>query len=155
MTPGVGFVTFLVVTLALLSAAVWTGFAHRRRVHLVLVIVAVASLGVTIYFAEQLGDLYDLESAGSITPIHLFLAKLTTFAYLLPIVSGIRLWFRPGGRALHRVLAFTVLALTVVTAATGTAMVLLSEPLPEVPIATDGAHTPSIDVALPERDGSI
>ncbi len=128
MSPAAGFLVFLVVTLVLLASAVWTGFAHRRRAHLTLVVSAVAALGVTIYYAERLGQLYDLESAGAITPIHLFLAKLTTLAYLLPIASGIRLWFRPGGRALHRVLAFLVLGLTVVTAATGTAMVLLAEP---------------------------
>ena len=129
MTPGPGFVLFLLVTLALLGAAVWTGFAHRRRTHLAFVLCAVASLGVTIFYAEQLGELYDLDSAGAITPTHLFLAKLTTVAYLLPIASGIRLWFRPGSRRVHRALAFLVLGLTVVTAGTGTAMILMADPL--------------------------
>lgn len=128
MSPAAGFLVFLSVTLVLLASAVWTGFAHRRRAHLALVVSAVAALGITIYFAERLGGLYDLESAGAITPIHLFLAKLTTLAYLLPIASGIRLWFRPGGRGLHRTLAFLVLGMTALTAATGTAMVLLAEP---------------------------
>jgi hypothetical protein len=145
-TP-LAFVLFLVLTLALLGAVVWSGFAGRRRTHLALVIGAVASLGVTIFFAEKLGESYDLATAGRITPIHLFIAKVTTLAYLLPIASGVRLWFRPGGRALHRVLAFTVLAMTLVTALTGTAMVLMSDrkPLaeqPQAPLGEDGAFFP-------------
>lgn len=129
MSTAASFVLWLLVTLALLGAAVWTGFAARRRAHLALVVGAVAALGVTIYFAERLGRLYDLASAGAITPIHLFIAKVTTVAYLLPIASGIRLWFRPGARGAHRILAFTVLGLTLVTAFTGTLMILLAEPL--------------------------
>lgn len=147
MSPGAGFLVFLSVTLVLLASAVWTGFARRRRLHLALVVAAVAALGVTIYYAEQLGELYDLESAGAITPIHLALAKFTTFAYLLPIASGIRVWFRPGGRTLHRTLAFLVLGLTVITAATGTAMVLMSEPKAALQGATDTdrEHSPARD----------
>lgn len=127
MNPQVGFPLFLLSTLVLLGCAIWSGFAHRRRLHLTLVVAAVAGLGVTIFYAERLGRLYDLEAAGAITPVHLFIAKLTTLAYLLPIASGIRLWFRPGGRALHRSLAFLVLGLTALTAVTGTAMILMAE----------------------------
>lgn len=132
MSATLGFLVFLILTLALLGGAFWTGFAHRRRTHLALVISALASLGITIVYATRLGRLYDLEAAGPITPIHLFIAKVTTAAYLLPIASGIRLWFRPGSanRGLHRKLAYLVLALTLLTAGTGTAMVLLAERLP-------------------------
>ncbi len=132
MSATLGFPVFLLLTLSLLGAAIWTGFAHRRRAHLCLVISAVASLAVTIFYAEKLGRLFDLEAAGAITPIHLFIAKVTTAAYLLPIASGIRLWFWPasGNRALHRKLAYLVLALTLLTASTGTAMILLAERLP-------------------------
>jgi len=129
MNAGVGFLLFLGLTLGLLAGVVWTGFAARRRMHVPLVVLAVASLGATIFFAEQLGRLYDLEAAGAITPIHLFLAKLTTLAYLVPIATGIATLRRPRLRRTHRYVALTVLALTVATAATGTCMIALAEPL--------------------------
>lgn len=131
MSPTVGFVVFLLVTLVFLGCAVITGRRGERRVHVGMVVGALAFLGITIYYAEQLGDSYDLESAGWITPAHLALAKGTTLAYLLPVLSGIRMWRHEGARPLHRALAYSVLALTVVTAATGTAMILLAEPTVE------------------------
>lgn len=129
MSPTTGFVSFLALTLVLLAATVATGLVGMRRVHLGMVAGALASLGVTVYFAEQLGDRYDLESAGWITPVHLTLAKVTTASYLLPVLSGIRLWRHERARSWHRALAFTVLALTVVTAASGTAMILRADPV--------------------------
>ena len=39
------------------------------------VLAAVAGLGVAIWFALALGELYDLEAAGDITPGHLGLAR--------------------------------------------------------------------------------
>ena len=125
----VGFITFLVITLAFLGSVVLTGLRAKRRVHLTLVVFAIASLGITVYFAERLGELYDLESAGLIYPVHLFFAKVTTVAYLLPVLSGIATIRNPIRINLHRRIAFGVLALTIVTAVTGTVMVLLSTPL--------------------------
>ena len=124
-----GFLLFLAITLAFLGAVVYTGFKARRRQHIPLVICAVISLGITIYYAEQLGTLYDLESSGRIYPIHLFLAKTTTACYLLPVIFGVltirdRKWLK-----LHRKVAFFVLLMTVLTAATGSAMVYLSDKL--------------------------
>ena len=110
MSPEVGFVSMLLVTLAFLGAVVATGLRAQRKRHLVLVAGAVASLGVTIYYAEKLGGLYDLEAAGAITPVHLAMAKLTTLSYLLPIVTGIRTIRNPRTRPLHRKVAFVVLA---------------------------------------------
>ena len=85
---------------------------------------------VTIYFAERLGRQYDLESAGAIYPVHLFFAKTTTPAYLLPILTGIRTLKRPETLVWHKRLAFLVLLLTVITAGTGTAMVFMADKLP-------------------------
>jgi heme A synthase len=132
VTATVGFVLFLLVTLALLGGVVATGLAAKRRLHLPLVVLAVASLGVTIFYAEQLGREYDLEAAGWITPVHLTLAKITTLAYLLPIATGIATIRDGKRRPMHRKVAFAVLALTVLTAATGTWMILASEPLSAV-----------------------
>ena len=81
---------------------------------------ALVSIGTTIYFAERLGEVYDVQTAGAITPIHLTLAKVTTLAYLLPVVTGVLTWRNISWKPLHAKFAYTVLALTVLTAVTGT-----------------------------------
>ena len=129
MSPTLGFLLFLAITLALLGGVVFTGLKARRKQHIPLALSAVVSLGITIYFAEQLGTLYDLEAAGRIYPIHIFIAKTTTLAYLMPLILGPmtikdRKWL-----PLHRKMAFLVLGLTVLTAATGSAMVLMADKL--------------------------
>ena len=131
MTPLVGFATFLLLTVALLGGVTITGLLAKRRIHLTLVALAVSSLGVTIYFAEQLGRLYNLDAAGWITPFHLGLAKLTTLAYLAPLITGLRTLKHPKWRPWHRACAFVVLTLTLATAATGAWMVASAEPLGE------------------------
>ena len=127
MTPGVGFVVFLFVTLCFLGAVVVTGLTARRKLHLRLVVGAFISLAIAIYYAERLGESYDVDSAGMITPIHLTLAKVTVFAYLLPVLSGWRTIKNAANRPLHGKIAYTVLALTVLTAATGVLMILLAD----------------------------
>ena len=129
MPPGAALLLFLVLTVVLLVGVVLTGLRARRRLHLPLVAATLVSLGATIFFAERLGKLYDLETAGPIYGVHLFLAKTTVLAYLLPIATGV--WtIRDGSRRrLHRRVAFAVLALTVVTLVTGIWMVLASERL--------------------------
>jgi len=84
----------------------------------------VTALGVTIWFAVEMGKHYDLPSAGLITPVHLWLAKGTTLAYLAPLATGLRTLRHPAWRRRHRVCALVVLALTVATAVTGTWMLL-------------------------------
>ena len=86
-----------------------------------------ASLGVTIWFAERLGEHYDLESAGWITPVHLAVAKLTTAAYLLPIGTGVLTLRNRRHRSLHLRCALTVLALTLLTTGLGLWMILAAE----------------------------
>ena len=124
----IGFVGFFALTLVLLVAVVATGLLAQRRRHVPLVVLAAVSLGVTIYYAEQLGELYDLEAAGVITPIHLFIAKVATAAYLLPLISGPMTIKDPTRLPLHRMAAFLVVVLTVLAACTGLTMVLLAEP---------------------------
>ena len=130
MTPGVGFVVFLFITLGFLGSVVVTGLKAQRKRHIRLVVGAVLSLGITIYYAERLGESYDIESAGIITPIHLTLAKVTVVAYLLPVITGWRTIKNPANRSLHGKIAYTVLALTVLTAVTGVLMILLADRLP-------------------------
>jgi hypothetical protein len=130
LTAPVLFPLNLVVTVALLGAVFVTGLRGRLRPHLVLVALTLASLGTTIYFAEKLGELYDLDAAGVIKPVHLGIAKTATLAYLAPIVTGIanlrdRRWQR-----LHFKVAIAVGALTLLAAITGTWMLLASPRLP-------------------------
>ena len=129
MTTTTLFVSFFGVTLVLLGIVIWTGKLAKRRWHLTFVALTVASLGTTIYFAEQLGKLYDLESAGAITPVHLFFAKVATAAFLLPAISGILTIRRAERVVWHRAAAYTAVVLTVIAACTGVAMVWLSNPL--------------------------
>jgi len=129
MFPAVGFLLFLVITLVFLSVAVVTGLKASRKRHFVAVAGAVISLLITIYWAERLGTLYDLDEAGFMTPLHLTVAKATSVAYLLPVITGLRTIKNSEGRKFHGRIAFGVLILTVFTAVTGVLMVLMSEPL--------------------------
>ncbi len=133
MSPHAGFLLSLAATLALLAGVVVTGLRAKRRQHIPLVVCAVLSLGVTIYFAERLGEIYDLSTAGWITPVHLMLAVVTTLAYLLPIATGIATLCRPAFRPWHRRAAILVLTLTALTAATGTWMLLASDRIDALP----------------------
>jgi hypothetical protein len=129
LSPTVGFLVFLALTLAGLAGAVATGLKARRRIHIATVAASIACLAATIVYAKELGRQFDLESAGVITPIHLTMAKVTTALYLLPIATGITTIFKPGARRWHRRVAFLVLALTVLTAITGTTMLLMAKPI--------------------------
>jgi hypothetical protein len=130
MTAERGFALFLALTLVLLAAVVRTGLRARRRLHISCVAATLTSLGVTIFFAEKMGRHYDLASAGLITPVHLWLAKGTTLAYLAPLTTGLLTTRDPRWRPRHRMCAFLVLGLTVATAFTGTWMLLAAERLP-------------------------
>lgn len=128
MTPTVGFLVFLIFTVLCLALAVITGLRAMRRWHFLCVGGALGGLYVAVRFAYDLGTVYDLEAAGWITPFHLTLAKISTAAYLLPLISGVRTIFVPSTRRWHRRLAFFVLGLTAASAVTG-AWMLLASPL--------------------------
>lgn len=120
------FALLLLLTVALLGGAVLTGRRARRALHLVLVALTLASLGASIVAAKRLGDVYDLASAGRITPVHLALAKVTTASYLLPLATGIATLRRPRVRRWHARAAYVVLVLTLLTTVTGAWMLLAS-----------------------------
>ena len=128
-----GFLLSLAVTLVILGGVVYTGKRAMRPRHLVLVARTVASLVVTIVFAERLGEHYDLESAGRLYPFHLAVAKTAVALYLLPIASGIATIRNARYRKLHGRLAYLSILFTVGTAISGTAMLLAAEPLPALP----------------------
>ena len=129
MSPDYGFPLFLVLTVLLLGGVVATGLRGVLPLHLALVALALVSLGVTIFFAKRLGELYDLESAGWITPVHLTVAKLTTAAYLLPITTGVLTLRNRRHRCVHFRCAMAVLAMTLVTTGLGVWMILAAERL--------------------------
>ena len=129
MTAATGFILFLVITLGLLGAVVVTGKKSLRRKHLTFVVLAYLGLGVAIYYAELLGREYDLDSAGRIYPVHLVFAKVTVYAYLLPIITGIMTIKARCTRTTHGRVAVAVILLTVVTAVTGFWLVLAATPL--------------------------
>lgn len=126
MSPELVFALLLLLTVALLGATAWTGKRARRRAHLALVALTLAALGASIAAAKQLGDVYDLASAGRITPVHLALAKVTTACYLLPLATGIATLRAPRVRAWHARAAWLVLGLTLLTTVTGAWMLLAS-----------------------------
>jgi heme/copper-type cytochrome/quinol oxidase subunit 4 len=129
LEPRAGFALSLALTVLALVAVVTTGVKARVKPHIACVAITVALLGLTIYYAVRLGELYDLEQAGAITPIHLWAAKVTTAAYLLPLATGVMTLRDRKWRALHFKLAMLVLALTAFSAITGTAMLALSPAL--------------------------
>ena len=129
MSVDQGFIGALTLTLVLLGAVAVTGRLAKRRLHLPLVALTLLSLGTTIYYAEQLGELYDLEASGFVKPLHLTLAKITTVSYLAPLVTGVWTIRRATALAWHRKAAYSVLVLSVLTLATGTWMILASERL--------------------------
>ncbi len=129
MNATVGFLSFLVLTLIALGGVFVTGRQARRRRHIPLVVVTVAFLGTTIYFAEKLGEGLDLDEAGRIVPIHLTLAKLATLAYLVPVITGLATIRNSARRKLHGRVALVVLLLTVLAAATGAWMVFTAPAL--------------------------
>ena len=119
-----GFLLFLVLTVVWLGVVVWTGRTGRFPLHLLFVALALFSLGMAIVYAPRLGELYDLDAAGWITPFHLTLAKVTTVLYVLPLVTGPMTWRDPRHRAVHRRAAWLVLGMTVLSTVTGAAMLL-------------------------------
>ncbi len=130
MSASTGFLVCFGLTLALLGAVVATGLKAKRAAHLTCVVLTVAALGATVHYAYGLGKLYDLAGAGWITPVHLTLARVNTVALLVPVATGVRTLFVPATKPLHRRMAFLVIGLTVVTAATGAWMLYLAPKFP-------------------------
>ena len=123
------FLVTLSLTGILLFAVVITGQRAQRKLHIPLVALTLASLTVTIVFAKKLGELYDIHSAGWITPLHLGIAKATAVAFLLPLITGIGTLRKPTWRPWHRRMAFLVIGLTLASIGTGAWMILVSPAL--------------------------
>ena len=129
MSPALGLAVLLPVTLAFLGGAVVTGLRARRRAHLAFVSGTVLALGAAVVFAARLGNLYDLEAAGWITPVHLFLARVATGGVLVVLTTGALTLHSAGRRPLHRATVGAFLLLVVLAAVTGLWMILAAERL--------------------------
>ena len=108
-----GLVVFLLVTVALLGVTVVSGLRAVRRVHIPFVVLTLISLGITIFFAEKLGEQYDLSTGGWVTTLHLFFAKVTTLAFLAPVITGWRTLKHAETRPLHRKIVAILLVLVI------------------------------------------
>ena len=127
MQEEVNFFTALLLTVVFLGGAAITGFKRRRTLHLTLVGLSVAGLAASIVFALELGEVYDLDAAGWITPVHLGLAKIATFLYVWPAATGVLTLRDDKWRRSHRVAALSVFTLTVLATITGAWMLLAAE----------------------------
>lgn len=129
MSPPAAFAIAFLVTGALLGVVAWSGMRARRRVHVPAVVLAYASLFVTIWLAYALGHTIDLASAGAITPVHLFLARAATLALVVASAMGLRTVFAPKARGTHKRLAWIALSIVALAAITGIVMVSLADPV--------------------------
>lgn len=129
MAPGVSFTILLSCTVAALVGAVFAGTKGRLRLHIPLVVLTVVLLGLTVWQARELGELYDLEGSGMIYPVHRFVARLTAFALVLPVVAGVATLIDRSRETFHRRLAWLALALIATTAVTGVILMLRAAPL--------------------------
>lgn len=133
MSPVAGFTLWFFVTVTLLLTAAYFGrtaraYPARRKIHVVFVLLTAASLAWTIKVAYDLGALYDLATAGWITPVHLAIAKVATGFLVFPIVAGVLAWRDGKKRRAHAFLAWCAMVLIVLAAVTGTIMILLAQP---------------------------
>ncbi len=129
MTPEAGFLTALLVTVGFLVGAAITGRKRIIHHHVKFVAGAVVSLGVAIFFALKVGERYDLEAAGWITPFHKTLAKITTAMYLWPLITGPMARKGKIRPSVHRTGAWLALGLTVAATVTGVIMLMRATPL--------------------------
>lgn len=130
MDPVAAFLGALLTTVAFLLGAAVMGRKRLIKQHVVLVACAVTSLAVAIVFALRVGEVYDLEKAGVITPIHLNLARFTTAMYLWPLITGPLAAKGKVAPRVHRIGAYTALGLTIAATVTGVLMLMGAERLP-------------------------
>jgi hypothetical protein len=107
----------LALTVVILVAAIVLAKMHRVTSHIGAVAAFVASLLVTLVFAERLGQRFDFDA----TPrtIHLSFAFTTAGALLAPLVTGFRRWRGTGSLAAHKLCVGVFLVLVGCAVSTG------------------------------------
>ena len=124
MTAFQGFFAGLIATVILLACVVATGLLGKRRAHVPLVAAFFGALALTIVMAVKMGESLDLDRAGWVTPVHLTMARVNLFAYLLPVTTGVLTLRDARWRPKHKLFAWSLVVLTLLTVATGTWMAL-------------------------------
>lgn len=121
-------------TVVALGAALLFAHKHDAKKHIVAILVFVALLLVTIFFAERVGHRYDFAS----TPktIHLTFAFSATLCLLAPMITGFQHWRGRMARGTHVLAARVFLVLTV--AAIGTGFWMLSTATDPAPAVAPG-----------------
>lgn len=96
-----GLFVSLGVTVVVLLGAIWLAHKHRPKAHIGGVIAFLVSFLVTLYFAENVGRLYDFHGHASYY-IHLTIAIFTAVTVVVPLATGYRHWKGSGTRELHK-----------------------------------------------------
>ena len=128
MPPTLPFWIAFVATVLLLVLSLVTGFGRRRRAHLCIGPLTMVSLGVAIYFTEQLMRQYDFPDGE--LQFHLFFAKAGGLLALPVIVTGLWLWRSEAARLWHR--GAVIVWLIAVLTATATGLWLFGLGTPKV-----------------------
>jgi len=128
MPSTVPFWIAFVVTVVLLVVALFTGFTRKRKAHLWLGPLTIVSLGVAIWFTEQLMSHYTFPEYE--LGIHLVFAKAGGLLAIPVAISGIWLWRTERARKWHRILVFVWLASVLLATGTGLWMFGLGEAKP-------------------------
>lgn len=117
MPPALPFWIALLVTVALIASALWTGWRGRRAVHLWLGPLTMVSLVVTVVLTEQLASRYEFPP--DVLRTHLVFAKAGGLLALPVIVTGVWLWRSERARRWHRIAVFVWIASVLVATGTG------------------------------------
>lgn len=117
MPPALAFWTSLLVTVGLMVATLVTGWRRRRRLHLWLGPITLASLALTIVLTEQLMARYDFPASAK--AVHLPCAKTGGMLALPVLLTGIWLWARPNARRWHQIAVYVWLVSVLVATSTG------------------------------------
>jgi hypothetical protein len=133
MTSLSEFILAFLLTVVALVGVMWTGWhwrtKKRRRLHLSLVATTLGLLLWAIVVALELGEGYDLDSAGTIYPVHMAIARIATLSLAAPLVTGV-ITIRTGKlHRNHRNAALFSFCLVLLSAITGVWMVLAATPL--------------------------
>ena len=121
-------IIWLALTILLAGVTALLGRAARRRAHVVSAALTSGTLFYTIYRAEVLGRV--LVIPFTIKVIHLVFANTAFVAFLVVVATGLRLLRleERQRRRWHRRAVVTFLVATVIATATGTWMLLQSQP---------------------------
>lgn len=124
LTAAYPFYLSFALTLGVVAVAAVLGRLARRRPHVATATVAGVLLAYTVYLAEMLGTVVIIPRR--LLVVHLVFANLAALAFIVVVVSGVRLFRsdQSARRRWHRGAVIAFIALTVLSAGTGTHMLM-------------------------------